>query len=79
MRRRRVIGTVTSYPAFDAFRDYLYGQGTLAAFRKAPRSVTELIYADEPELPTRYGWIAPFVVGFIVGGVIVGAAVACTL
>jgi hypothetical protein len=34
IKRKRQIGTITSYPAMDVFRRYLFGEGTLEEFRK---------------------------------------------
>lgn len=39
VRRKRQIGTVTSYPALDAFRKYITGDSTLDEFRKARATI----------------------------------------
>jgi len=45
--RRKIIGYSTSYPALDAFRDYIEGRSTLEQFRNAKvSSVTTPIYSE---------------------------------
>lgn len=69
MRRRRVIGSVTTFPAYDQYRAYVDGQITLEEWRNcdAPTLVVKPIYAEAQEevLPPRWDYLAIVLLGVI--------------
>lgn len=79
LKKRKVIGYSTSYPALTAFRDYIEGRSTLEEFRNCKvSSITTPIYSEvkmtvenEPEMVSRASsqlkQLCCFLLGVIVG------------
>lgn len=81
MKRKKIIGSSTSYPGLTAFRNYIEGTGTLEDFRKAGPPVVKILYSEVADEPlddnegSRVAYYAFSIIAAFVGGLAIGAII----